>query len=80
VVGAEGTRVGKNFHMAASTCFSSARWGKEMEGRARARVRPCRGRSGGQGGSGLCVSRDRRRGGRPADVKRAGAAEAASVR
>jgi hypothetical protein len=35
VVGAEGTRVGKNFHMAASTRFSSARWGKEMEGRAR---------------------------------------------
>jgi hypothetical protein len=35
VVGAEGTRVGKNFHMVASTRFSSARWGKEMEGRAR---------------------------------------------
>jgi hypothetical protein len=67
VVGAEGTRVGKNFHMVASTRFSSARWGKEMEGRAR-------------GGGGLCVARDRRRGGGPADVKRAGAAEAASVR
>jgi hypothetical protein len=66
MVGAEGTQVGKNFHMATLTRFSSARWGKEMEGRAR--------------GGGLCVARDRRRGGGPADVKRAGAAEAASVR
>jgi hypothetical protein len=37
-------------------------------------------RAGPGGGGGLCVARDRRRGGGPANVKRAGAAEAASVR
>jgi hypothetical protein len=49
VVGAEGTRAGKNFHTAASTHFNSMWRGKEMEGRARTRVQPCGGRCGGGG-------------------------------
>jgi hypothetical protein len=47
MVGAEGTRAGKNFHTVASSRFNLAQRGKEMEGRARAQLQPCAGRSGG---------------------------------
>jgi hypothetical protein len=80
MVGAEGTRAGKNFHTVASSRFNLARRGKEMEGRARAQLQPCGGRSGGggEGGSGQCMADDRRRGGGPPDGKRVGAKEVAS--
>jgi hypothetical protein len=73
VVGAKGTRVGKNLHAAASACFNSTWQGKEMVGRALVLVRrPRRGRSGVSGevcgawqeegwGSGRCQTH--RRGG-----------------
>jgi hypothetical protein len=70
VIGAKGTRAGKNLHAMALTRFNSAQQGKEMEGRALVRVCPCGGRGGGPV---QCVVHGRRRGGGPAGVKRADA-------
>jgi hypothetical protein len=54
VVGAEGTRAGKNLHAAVSMLFNSARRGKEMEGRALVRVWPSLGRRGSSAVCGAC--------------------------
>jgi hypothetical protein len=69
VIGAKGTRAGKNLHAMASTRFNLAQQGKEMEGRALVRVCPCGGRGGGSGAvcgawqegwwSGWCQTRGR---------------------
>jgi hypothetical protein len=54
VVGAEGTRAGKNLHAAVSMLLNSARQGKEMEGRALVRVWPRLGRRGSSAVCGAC--------------------------